>query len=86
MPVPLKLIAATDAPLHAVTSKGRVTVGVGLTFMVNVLEAPLQPVAVGVTVMVASTDALPVFTAVKADISPVPLAPNPMEVVLFVHE
>ena len=35
--------------------------------------------------MVAKTGRLPLFMAVKAGIFPVPLAPKPMLVLLFVH-
>jgi hypothetical protein len=62
-----------------------VTVGVGFTVMVNVFEAPGQPFAVGVTVMVAVTSAVPVFVAVKDAIFPVPLAARPILAVLFVQ-
>ncbi len=36
--------------------------------------------------MVATIGAVLIFTATKLPISPVPLAPNPILVVLFVHE
>lgn len=62
-------------------------VGVGLTVMVNVFGIPLQPNAfVGVTVMVATKGEIPAFVAVKTGIFPVPLAANPIEGVLLVHE
>ena len=35
--------------------------------------------------MVATTGVVPVFIAVKAAIFPVPLAPSPIDVVLFAH-
>lgn len=55
--------------------------------IVNVFEIPLQPNAFdGVTVIVATTGDIPVFVAVKAGILPVPLATNPIEGVLLVHE
>ncbi len=53
--------------------------------MVNVSGGPGQPLAEGVTVMVAVTDVLPLFTAVNAGMFPLPLAANPMEVLLFVQ-
>ena len=59
--------------------------GVGFTVMVNVCGNPEQPEADGVTVIVAVTAVLPGFTAVKAAIFPVPLAANPIEVLLFVQ-
>ena len=54
--------------------------------MVKVSGVPAHPFAVGVTVMVAVTGAVPVLTAVKEAISPVPLAARPMEVFEFVQE
>ena len=61
------------------------TVGAGFTVMVNVLGGPEQPSATGVTVIVATTGIVPVLIALNDAIFPVPLAPNPIEVVLFVH-
>ena len=73
-------------PEHTVCDVGvAATVGVGLTVMVKVWGAPAHPLAVGVTVMVAVTGVVPVFTAVKAPMLPVPLAARPMEGVLFVQ-
>ena len=40
---------------------------------------------VGVTVIVADWVTADVFIAVKLAIVPVPLAPNPIEVLVFVH-
>ena len=55
--------------------------------IVNVFEIPLQPNAFdGVTVIVATTGDIPAFVTVKAGILPAPLAANPMEGVLLVHE
>ena len=45
----------------------------------------MQPFAVGVTVMVAISGAVPEFVAVKDGVFPVPLAANPIDGVLFVH-
>ena len=57
--------------------------------IVKVVGVPLQPtdplVKRGVTVIVAVTGAVPVLTAVKEEMSPVPLANNPIEGVLFVQ-
>lgn len=57
--------------------------------MVNVCAGPgqLTPplVNVGVTVIVAITGEVPVFTAVKAAIFPLPEAARPMEELLFVQ-
>lgn len=65
------------------------TVGIGLTVIVKVTGSPLQiilpMVAVGVTVIVAVKGDVPAFVATKDGISPVPLAANPMDVLLFVQ-
>ena len=53
--------------------------------MVNVPAFPLHPPAVGVMVIVATTLAPPVFTALNEAILPLPIAAKPMEVVLFVQ-
>ena len=53
--------------------------------MVNVPTFPLHPPAVGVIVIVATTLALPVLTALNEAIFPLPLATRPMEVVLLVQ-
>ena len=62
---------------------------VGVTVIVNVVGEPVQVVPplvyVGVTVIVAVTGAVVVFTAVKEGILPVPLAARPIEVVLLVQ-
>jgi hypothetical protein len=52
---------------------------------VNVIGVPGHPFAVGVTVIVAVTGAVPVLVAVNAAILPVPLAARPMLVLLFVQ-
>jgi len=81
----VKLTAVVVAPLHKVWSLTLSTEGVGFTVMVNVSTGPGQPLAVGVTVTVAVTGALPVFVAVKVPILPLPEAAKPMEASLFVH-
>ena len=61
------------------------SVGVGLAVIVNAFELPIHPLFVGVTVIVAVTGAVPLFAAVNEAISPVLLAPRPMEGVLLVQ-
>ena len=61
------------------------TVGVGLTEIVNVFGALVQPALVPVTETVAVTAAVPVFVAVKAAMLPVPEAANQIDAVLFVQ-
>ena len=60
-------------------------IAVGFTVMVNVLEVPEHPFANGIIVIVATTGAVPLFTAVKAGRFPTALALNPIEGVSFVH-
>jgi hypothetical protein len=45
----------------------------------------MGPVVVGVTVTVAIAGAAPAFVAVNAGILPDPLAPRPIETLLFAH-
>ena len=59
--------------------------GLGLTVKKNVTGVPLQPLAVGVTVIVAVIGEFPVFVAVNGLMSPVPDAGNPIAVLLFVQ-
>jgi len=82
---PVKLMAAVGAPVHNVWFATAFTLGPGFTVMVNVMGVPGQPLAVGVTVMVLVTGAVPALVAVKAGIFPTPLPPKPMDVLLFVQ-
>ena len=82
---PLKLMGTVWIPLHNDWFSTALTTGVGFTKMVNVMDGPGQPLALGVTVMVAVTGALVVLVAVKLGILPLPLAAKPIEVVLFVQ-
>ena len=83
---PLKFTAFVASVLHKVWLATATTSGVGFTVMWKVSDAPVQPLAEGVTVVVAVTGALVVLVAVKEAISPFPLAARPREVLLFVHE
>jgi hypothetical protein len=62
---------------------------VGFTVIENNLSAPEQVtpafVYFGVTVIVATTGVVPLFTAVNAAIFPVPLPVSPIDGVLFVQ-
>ena len=87
MVVPIVLVVANGIAtvvlaLQYTTSAGWVTCPNGLTVIVNVFAGPgqltLPKVKVGVTVMVATTGAVPVLVAVKEGIVPVPLAPKPI--------
>lgn len=59
-------------------------IGLGFTVMTKLWPGPAQPL-VGVTVMVAVIGEVPVFSAVKLGMLPLPLAANPIAVLLFVH-
>jgi hypothetical protein len=61
------------------------TLGVGYTVMVKENGVPVHPLAVGVTVIVATTLVVPALVAVKDGIFPVPLAASPMDGVLLTH-
>lgn len=66
-----------------------VTTGVGLMVIVNCLAVPAQVEADdkdGVTSMVAVVGAVLVFVAKNPVILPLPLAPRPIPVLVFVHE
>jgi hypothetical protein len=79
---PVTLLVKDEAvivvPAHAVMFAGTVTSGVGLTVIVYVDGVPGQLATVGVTVIVAVTELVPIFTAVKDGCEPVPLAARPM--------
>ena len=83
--LPVKFTASVAASLHFVWSAGLVTVGVGLTVMVKDCGVPGQLLAVGVTVIVALIAAFVELFAVNEAIFPVPLAGNPMAVLLLVQ-
>src|SRR2546426_927353 len=86
---PVKLIATAFSPLQCVRFVTLFTVGVGFTVMVNEFGAPSQVfpafVKCGVTVILAVTGAVPLLTAVKGGILPLPLAGRPMPGVSFAH-
>jgi hypothetical protein len=82
---PLKLTAVVGLPLHNTWLATAFATGVGFTVIVKVRTGPGQPLALGVTVMVAVIGALVVLVAVKLAILPFPLAAKPMDVVLFVQ-
>lgn len=69
-----------------------VTVGLGLMVIVNVIGVPEHTgvavallVNLGVTVMVAVIGVVPALDPVNTGIVPVPLAPNPIAVLLLLH-
>lgn len=80
----LNAMAAVDEPLHKTWLATAFTVATGLTVMVNVIGNPAQPLGdVGVTVMVAVMALVKLFAVTNDGIFPVPLAPNPIEGLLF---
>ena len=83
--LPVKFTTSVVALLHLTWSSGLVTVGVGLTVMVKETGVPGQSLIVGVTCIVPVIVAVPVFVAVNEDIFPVPLAGNPIAVLVFVQ-
>lgn len=73
----------TGSPPHTTTLLGWLTDGNGFTVMVNVWFGPIHPASLGVTVTVPMVCEV-TFAAVKL-MSPMPLAPSPMAVLLFVQ-
>ena len=59
--------------------------GIGLSVIVNVVEVPVQPYSVGVTVIVATEGSVVVFVGANLDIFPVPFGPRPMLVLSLVQ-
>ena len=59
--------------------------GVGFTVITKLVDGPEQLFADGVTVIVAVIAALVLLVAVKEAILPLPLAPRPIAVLLFVQ-
>ena len=81
----VKLIAAVGVPLQTIWLATGFTTGLGFTVMVNVIGVPVQPPALGVTVMVATNGPLVVFVVTNGRISPVPDAARPIAVLSFVQ-
>ena len=82
---PLNVTLVVDAPLHNAWLDTLTTVGVGCTVMVKLVDAPVQPLAVGVTVIVATWSTVPLFVAVNEPILAVPLPARPILVFEFVQ-
>lgn len=83
--VPVKVMAAVGLALHTAWLATALTVGTGFTVIVKVMAGPVQPLAVGVTVMVATTGTPVTFVAVKLAILPVPAAARPILGALLVQ-
>ena len=87
MPVPFETVAVNvdEPPVQMVAFDALIdTEGSGTTVIVKLVEAPVQPLTTGVTVIVAIIGDAPAFVAVK-EILPEPLAANPMFVLLLVQ-
>lgn len=83
--VPTKFTAAVAAPLQSTWLATAATVAFGLTVIVNVIGNPVQPFALGVTVIVPLIAVTPALVATKPGILPVPDAPSPIAVFELVH-
>jgi hypothetical protein len=79
-----------ESPLQTTCEFGRFTWATGLTVTVYVFEGPVQIIPAlskdGVTVIVDTKGAVPVFVAIKAGTSPVPLLMfKPVDKLSLVH-
>lgn len=81
----MKTDAGTTAPTQYDKLVGTTTFGVGFTVMVYETGVPAQPLAVGVTVIVATTGVVLVLTAANEAIGPDPDAGIPIEGLSLVH-
>ena len=77
------------SPLHTTWLTGWSTSAEGLTVIVKVLVGPshvlIPLLKCGVTMIVATTGAVPVFVAMNDGMSPFPLAARPIDGKLFVQ-
>jgi hypothetical protein len=81
----LNALAGTVVPLQTTIFEGTETVGVGFIVIIYVEGVPGHPFAEGVTVIVPDIGVVPELVAVNAGTFPMPLAPSPIEVLLFDH-
>ena len=83
---PVLVRGAGAVPAHTVWLAIAFTDGVGFTVIVKLTDAPVQADPDdGVTVMVAVIGVAVVFVAINPGILPVPEAPSPIAVLLFVQ-
>src|SRR5215217_2901369 len=75
-------MAVVEEPAQSTWFETVLTVGVGLTVMVNVIAGPGQPPPLALTLIVAVMGAFVEFVAVYAPMFPVPLVPKPTSAVL----
>jgi hypothetical protein len=59
--------------------------GDGFTVILKLLGNPVHPFRLGVTVIVATTGFVPLFLAANGEISPVPVADKPIEVLFILQ-
>jgi len=83
--LPLNIIAAVLVLLHTVWLDTLFTLGVGSMVILKLCDAPLQPFADGVTVIVAVLMELVAFVAIKDAILPVLPDPSPIVLSLLVQ-
>ena len=83
--MPTVFTTGTTVPSVTTWLEVALTVGTALTFILNVIGEPVQPFAVGVTVIAAVAFVFELFVVVKAAISPDPEAANPIEAFVFVQ-
>ena len=84
--VPEKLIDVVCCPAQKFWFAGAVTVGAGLTVILNVTGVPEQEPEDGVTVMVEVIAEVEEFVARNEAIFPVPLPAKPIAVLSFTQE
>ncbi len=85
----VKVTVVVLSPLHTTWLSGWSTSPVGLTVIVKVFAGPSQVtpplLKCGVTMIVATTGAVPLFIAVNDGILPLPADARPIDGRLFVH-
>ena len=82
--VPVAVVDNVEVPQLSTTVTTGVE-GVGFTVMVNVCGVPVQPLATGVTVIVATCVVAPLLIAVNDAMLPLPPAARPMLVLSLVQ-
>ena len=86
VPVPEKLIDVVCCPAQTFWFAGAVTVGEGLTVILNVTGVPEQEPEDGVTVIEEVIVEVEEFVARNEAIFPVPFPAKPVAVLSFTHE
>jgi len=81
----VKLNAPVLKPLQTVKLLGTETLGVGLAVIVKDFDVPLQPLAIALTLKLATTGVVPVLLTLNEGIAPLPLPAKPMLLVLLIQ-